>query len=258
MKINEIKNAHYYNITNFRHYLDSIYKRDLIISISAEDNNIKLWNINNYECILNLTDVNKKGELYSACFLYYNHDIYITTSNYHWYGKCESIKVFDLNGNIIKEINDSFYDTCCIDIFYDYDNNKKNNNNTVLSKAYIVTGNDNFVKSYDFAKNTVYHKYYDKNNKSNTNIHTSIIFNHSFLIESCFDGNIRIWNFHSAELLNKINIGKGNLYGVCLWNDDFLFIGCEDNRIKLLDLKTHKIFNNFIDNNNSVLCIKKY
>ena len=48
-KINEIKNAHQESITNFRHYLDSYNKRDLIISISLVDNNIKLWNIKNSE-----------------------------------------------------------------------------------------------------------------------------------------------------------------------------------------------------------------
>ena len=40
-KIIEIKNAHKQYITNFRYYLDKKNKRDLIISISAYDNNIK-------------------------------------------------------------------------------------------------------------------------------------------------------------------------------------------------------------------------
>ena len=69
-KINEIKNAHDFPINNFRHYLDKINKRDLIISISSYDNNIKLWNINNIECILNIKNAYKNGEMYSACFLY--------------------------------------------------------------------------------------------------------------------------------------------------------------------------------------------
>ena len=40
-KINEIKRAHDNYISNFRHYLDNINKRDLVMSISALDNNKK-------------------------------------------------------------------------------------------------------------------------------------------------------------------------------------------------------------------------
>ena len=31
------------------------------MSVSAIDNNLKLWNIKNWECILNLENINKKG-----------------------------------------------------------------------------------------------------------------------------------------------------------------------------------------------------
>ena len=67
-KINEIKNAHSELITNLRHYSDKINKRDLIISISSKNNNIKLWNINTFECLLNLENINNNGLLFSACF----------------------------------------------------------------------------------------------------------------------------------------------------------------------------------------------
>jgi len=39
--IKEIKNYHNEYINNFRHYLDKINKRDLIISISPDDSNIR-------------------------------------------------------------------------------------------------------------------------------------------------------------------------------------------------------------------------
>ena len=47
-KINEIKKAHKSLITSFRYIYDNLEYRDLIISISNKDSNIKLWNINNY------------------------------------------------------------------------------------------------------------------------------------------------------------------------------------------------------------------
>ena len=47
------------------------------------------------------------------------------------------------------------------------------------------------------------------------------------LIGSCSDGNIRIWNFHSGELLHKIMAHNGfhPLRGICLWNNDYLLVG---------------------------------
>ena len=68
-KINEIKNAHNKEITNFRHILDSSNKRDLILSISDKDNNLKIWDIKDFKCVLNLVNVNQIGALNSACFL---------------------------------------------------------------------------------------------------------------------------------------------------------------------------------------------
>ena len=50
----EIKHPHKINITNIRHFLDLQNNRDLIISISDRDNNLKLWNVNNWECILDI------------------------------------------------------------------------------------------------------------------------------------------------------------------------------------------------------------
>jgi len=48
-KINEIKNAHQKHITNIRHHLDTINKRDLFLSLSAKDYNVKVWNVNNFQ-----------------------------------------------------------------------------------------------------------------------------------------------------------------------------------------------------------------
>ena len=54
IKIVEIKNAHNAYIIEFRHFLDETdkyNKRDLILSCSFEDRNIKVWDFNNVECI---------------------------------------------------------------------------------------------------------------------------------------------------------------------------------------------------------------
>ena len=107
------------------------------MSIICDENNIKLWNVKNWELILNLKNVNNKGTLFSGCFLNKN---YIVSSNLNWDGNLEPIKIFDYNGKKIKEINDSKDITFFIDSFYD-----KN-----LNKNYIITSNINYIKSYDY------------------------------------------------------------------------------------------------------------
>ena len=247
--LNEIKNAHNEYITNFRHYLDSINKRDLIISISLKNNNIKLWNINNYDCLLNIQNVNKEGTIDSACFLDdNNNNIYILSSNSNSKSNSEPIKIFDLKGNKIKEVNGSNDTTYFIDTYYDIK----------LNKIYIITGNKGYIKSYDYYNNKLYYKYYDNESKQG---HPSIIISNTEkntnLIESSWEGNIMIWNFHSSELLNKIKVTSDRLYGICLWNKNYLFVGSGDKTIKLIDLTKGIIVENLISHNKSVITIKK-
>ena len=240
-KINEIKNAHNKYITNIKHYLYEEKNQDLIISISL-NNILKLWNINNWECLLNLENVNYNGDLLSACFLILNKQIYILTSN--CYGS-EPIKVFNLNGIKIKEINSQKIKY--IDIYYD----KKS------SKPYILTGKRGLVESYDYNDNNIYHIYNDNHNDDKTHYSLRIKNDNNLikLIESSEDGKIRIWNFHTGELLNKIYISDANLFGICLWKDDYLLIGCGEKTIKILDIEKSKIIGNMIGHNNVVLAL---
>ena len=71
------------------------------------------------------------GILLSACFLEDNNKIYIITSNRNEDGNTEYIKIFDLSGQKIKEMNNSNEEIYIIDIFYD----------NILSKNYIINGN---------------------------------------------------------------------------------------------------------------------
>ena len=223
---------------------------DLIMSISCIDNNIKILNANNFEFLVDIKKINAKGYLYSACFLNNNNTIFIISSNCD---DSEPIKVFDLYGKKIKEINDSKdYIVGFIDVYYD----------NIVSKTYIITGNDGYIKSFDFNLNKIYHKYLSNNKKKYID---SIIINPSKvnkneivkMIESCCDGNIRIWDFHSGNLLNKILVSNYLLKGLCLWNKDYLFVGCGDNQIKLIDLNNGKTINSLKGHNGYVLTLKK-
>ena len=250
IKINEIKNAHSEYITNFRHYLDKNNKRDLILSISATNNNLKIWNINNFECILIIHNVNNTGILKSSCFLYDNNTIYIITSNYNddVNNIKEGIKVFDLNGNKIKDINDSNYDIIFIATYYDID----------LSSNYIISGNNGHIISYNYNDNSIYMIYDDSKNYYD---HSSIIIIKSEemikMIESCGDGLIRIWNFHTGEILNRIYVSDGYLYGIQILNGENILVGCRDKKLRIVDIKNSLIKKEIEGHNKEILTVKK-
>ena len=243
----EVKNCHNEYITNFRHILDYKNQRDLIISISYTDKNVKLWDTIKWECILNLSNIYSNGYLYSACLLNDNDNIYILTSNSNLYGDSEAIKVFDIHGNLVKEIVDSNESTSFIDTYFD----KK------LKKIFLLTGNSNYVKSYDYFKNEEFLKYSDNYNNNHLSIIISELEDITKLVESCYDGNIRIWNFHTGALLNKIRIGYNWLYGICLWDKDYLFAGSSDKAIKLINITNGYIAKNLTGHSDPVLTIKK-
>ena len=248
-KINEIKNAFNYADIFFKYHLDKKNKKDLILTLSCFELNIKLWKINDLECLLNIKKIYENGFLNSACFLNENNKMYIITSNYNLGYNSEPIKVYDLNGNKIGEINDSKKDG----IFYieSYYDNK-------LSKNYIITCNKGFIKSYDFNENKEYRRYNDNDEdfKRNEQI---IIYNNketTKLIVSNSDGTIMIWNFHSGSLLTRIKVNNCKLFGILLINEKNIFIGCEDGWIKSVDIE-NEFVKNLILFKKEVITIKK-
>ena len=227
-KINEIKKAHKKHITNFRHCLDNNNKRDLVMSISCDDNNIKIWNINNFECILNINNFNSIGKLYSSCFLKEKNDIFIITSNYNYLyyeNNCDLIKVLNLKGEKIKEINESNENIFYIDIYYDNKNLKK----------YILTGNEGYIKAYDYDNNKLFYKYNDNMNYEIRSIIINEKKEMTKLINSGKSGFIKIWNFHTGMLLYTIDSHISETLGMCLMNNNNIIIGCNNCYIILIN-----------------------
>ena len=245
IKLIEIKNSHKDFITNFRHFLDKKNNIDIVMTISCSDRNIKLWNALHWECILDLNNIYPEGFIYSSSFLSDSYDNYIVTSNYNYYNSPGFLKIYNFKGKLIKTISTSNENTSYVDTYFDGNNN------------YIITGNSNRVVAYIYESNKEYKEYKDNYN----NNHLSIIIHKNEnilkLIESCYDGNIRIWNFHTGELINKIQISNNWLYGICVWNESYLLVGCSDKTIKLMELKDGFISKNMKGHDNSVLTIKK-
>jgi WD40 repeat protein len=204
-KIIEIRNSHSGKITNIKYCLDKNNKRDLILSASCQDNNIKIWNNKNWDLLLDVKNINTDGLLKSVCFLEDNKQIYIITSNFNYYYSFNigPIKIFDLNGKKIKEINNSKDVTFFVDSFFD----KK------LNKNYIVAGNSGNAKSYDYKENKIYFKYCD-NDKIYRIYHTILITSKKEIVQFIAlsnDNYVRIWNFHSGDLLKLLFIKNDNI-----------------------------------------------
>ena len=76
--IKKIKISDSNNIpTCFNHYPDVRKKRDLIMSITASSNTINIYDIPNFNRILNMPKINKNGYLNTANFFSYDNKIYI-------------------------------------------------------------------------------------------------------------------------------------------------------------------------------------
>lgn len=118
------------------------------MSISRNENSIKVWNVNNWDILVNIQNINQVGFIYSACIFKENDNNFIITSNRNMTGNPEAIKIYNFEGKKIKDINDSSDHTFFIDTYFDY----------LLIKNYIITGNFGYVKSYDYSKNELYHK----------------------------------------------------------------------------------------------------
>ena len=249
--INEIKKAHKEIITNIRHYFDSIKKRDLIMSISDNNKNIKIWDFNNWSLLTNIKGQYNKDIYYLACFLKDNNQIYILTSEYLKIGESKPIKIYDLEGTKIKEINNLNDKTFFIDAYFD----------EKLSKNFIVTGNQGYDISYDYNENKIYHKYIDHPKNNSHYNHYSLIVSSkeeiTKLIESDHGGKIRIWDFHSGLLISRIKVDCFGLYSICLFNDNFLFVGCQNKMIKLIDLDNGIIRKTLTEDiKGNIICLK--
>ena len=251
--ITEIKNAHKgFFINNFRHFFDKYKKLDLILSISAKNCAINIWNNLNWELIFSFENIYSLGRINSACLIQTElNNLFIITSN-NFFNSPESIKIYDLNKKLIKEISNSQENVYYIDTYISDDN----------LKIFIIACCYDFVISYNYEENTLYKKY----NSPSSQIHYSfkIIKNNDIvkLIESSMDGYIRIWDFNTSELLDKINLSKNCLYGIYLISDNKILVSCADKCVKLINIETKNIkniygFNNWICCSNFILH-KKY
>jgi WD40 repeat protein len=241
-QLNIIKNPQK-DICNLQYCLDNKNKRDLVLSQSCY-NNIKIWDINNYKCILDLKDLELSYVSVSkVCFMNYNNNIYIILSSTSF--SDPTCKLFDLSGKLIKEIN---FDSN-INYIITYKDDE-------LSKFYILISTPNMVKSYNYDEGKTYHTYL---NIRKSYIYNLIVVNKDRVWEPThlfgnYGNYAIIWNFHTGEMLNNVYF-NANINNICLWNNQFLIAIAEnfnENKdiISLLDVSTGKLKKNLITSEN--------
>ena len=253
--LTEIKNAHKCFIYSFRHVLDRKNKRDLFLSVSSKDRNLKVWNLYDFQCLFDIKDIYKYGKMYTACFVNDKDNIYLIPGNYKYKIRKEYqlLKVFNLEGEIIKEIKNSYIQALSIESYLD----------KASSTNYIVVGCRGAAVSYDFDKNECYQKYQHYNWNSmflkNYNNYSITIYakeNIVKLINSYECGIIGIWNFHTGQLLNNLIIMNNNFYGICLMDNRYFLVGFEKG-IKKIDFLKGIDISSMNANNKKVNTIKK-
>ena len=128
--------------------------------IFGRDRNIKILNVYNFECILDIKDIYTKGWIFSACFFTYKNNEYIITSNNNYFLEkriSEPIKIFDFNGNIINVIYKiNSYDINYLEVYFDNE----------LSIHFIIFCNNKQVISYNYNSNIIHHLYKTDNDDS--------------------------------------------------------------------------------------------
>ena len=219
-KLLELKKAHTKFITSLEHTIQKKEDRDLIMSMSAKENNIKIWNFHNFECLAIFE--NKNNRLYNmGCFLnnifppqteMENRDINIYLQDDHTstsdknneiidkkdFEKNEldlyivrtgdinnPISVYDMNQKKIKEINNSKYKINAICVY----KRKINIKIIIVIKIMII-----MINKYKNETN--------KNNSNNSNKKYNFnLFNKTYIV-AVNDDKIRSYDYYSNDLYN--------------------------------------------------------
>ena len=242
--INTISRAHNQTIFSCRHYANSKHRIDYIIT-SSYDRTVKVWDLKTFSYIVNISSAHSGYYIYSVSVLCEEKEDtnYIITS-----APNEYMKIWDFNGKYIRNFGQNDESTYFIDVYYD---NKE-------KKNYILNANSVDVKSYSFKNGELYHKYKGTPQTWHMSVVVNDTRNQQILIESDGNGNIRLWEFHTANLLKTIASSPTlNLRGICLWNDEYLFAAGNDYQVKLFDLNQGKFIKSFKGHSSTVCSIEK-
>ncbi len=242
--INIIKTAHTSVIYSCRHCPDKKNKIDYIIT-SSSDRNVKVWNIKSLSCVLTIPNAHYSIYIYSVSILFEEgtNNKYVITSSPN-----DFIKVWDFYGVLSHKFGQSDENHYFIDTYYDTKN----------KKHYIINGNSNDVRSYNFKEGDLFQRYRGLPQSWHMSAFIYEYKEQIILIESDGNGYVRMWDFHTANLIKSLYTNYYvNLRGICLWNEKYLFVAANDHQIKLIDLDEGKVIKYFKEHSSTVCTLEK-
>ena len=227
-KISEIKDAHKGPITIIEHIISveygTIKKKDLIMSMSSKENNIKIWNLD-FGCLLNLEKNNKNIYLNVTCFLnnIYNDILIVRSGN-----KNMPIKIYDLEGILIKDINNSNFSINVLCSF------KKKIKYKIKKKTIIV------IKIIFVIINKI-KKYYNKNKSLDKENNKK----DSFISSKNID--IKNINMNASKINNDIISNNKQKYKFKFYDNTYI-IAVNNNEIRSYDYDSNTLYNIYTTN----------
>ena len=229
-----------------KHFCDVVNAKDYIIS-SSDDKTIRVYDIySNWDCVTEIKKSHSKDMLTACAFINeYDNSKYIVSG-----ADFECVKVWDFDGKFICEIGKE-EEICCLNCF----------NDKYEKKYYVLNGNNKDVKVYDFGTKELFKAYQEPNVIS---YHYSIeLYDKNggyVLYESDSEGIIRLWEFRTGELRQKIQCGR-ILKGISIWNEEYVLASganSTDNTIKLISIKDEKVIKDFKGHTKGVCNIRKF
>ena len=236
----------YYDFNNINNN-----KNNNFIITSSLDNSINLLNYPSFSNVLKIENCHEKDNgnkyfnIYSVHMILNNEKIFIISSCFDE----NSLKLFDLNGNFIKNF-------CLINFVYFIDSfyYKKNNLNLIVASSL------NEIKCFDFNNNNNNENLYKEFKNEGTNFCFEIYEeNEKIYLITIANSLIKIFDFESEKLTNsiKINEENENFYSMCLWNKNYLILGGENSIIYILNLNSKKVTQTLKNHESDILTLKK-
>jgi len=241
----KIPSNHSEYISNFKYCFNNYNKKELIMSISFKDSQLKIWRFEDWQCIVDIKNVYSSGYLYSACFLCKRNNYYFVTSNWTENKFPDLIRVYDYNGNIVKYFKNSNYNSFSLKALY------------IKGNTYILLCNENDIISYDYNKSDLYKIY--KDNYCFYKLLGFQIYKYKQqfkILGSCHDNVIRVWDFSTGKIIDKIKYELFEFRGIMEYKENIL-IGIEDNAIHFFDLTNRKIIKTLNNHKDKICSIKK-
>ena len=209
------------------------------------DYSIKIWNVNNFLCQTWIKNAYMTKNIFSACMLLneYSSHSYLVTSCVN-----DFMKLYDLTGKYKFSFGFKDANTFFVNSYFDIKN----------KKYYVINGNGMDVRSYNAKNGQLYNRYQGLPRSFHTGAVIYETKTEIILVEIDGNGYIRMWNFHTAELLKAIFTSSFlNLRGICLWNYKYLIVGANDHQIKIVDLKQGKISKSFKEHTATICTLEK-